>query len=350
MSDKAACANATHDGFPAGVPDRRIANAQQSSLPAEPQRRKQAAFYVAVNRKFSASRTNRLEKTIDDIEQLDRLVETCANQLKRMKRNALNAPRAEIKNLRGEEAESAARDAAPLGSVYEARRYETSTHGTLAAFTSHLDHRQTVERLGKPLVKKQRQKTDQGGRGKSPARSRTDPRRCSRVGRAVLAKVIDRASDGVAMKMLNIASIDPAITSTGWVGLGNASALDHAVWDEVHSDWERLAVECQLLQQQLGKNSVKKLEPEDDDLVPEDFTVEIRQTPATQRIKQHFFRRAVLTSYRGRCCMSGLSGSRSLIAIHIVPWSSDRTNRLNPGNDFACQPSMTARLTKDLFH
>ena len=147
-----------------------------------------------------------------------------------------------------------------------------------------------------------------------------------------LAKVIDRTSDAVAMKMLNIASIDPAITSTGRVGLGNASALDHAVWDEVHSDWERLAVECQLLQQQLGKNSVKKLEPEDDDLVPEDFTVEIRQTPATQRIKQHFFRRAVLSSYRGRCCMSGLSDSRLLIASHIVPWSSDRANRLNPSN------------------
>ena len=104
------------------MPDRRIANAQQLSLTAKPQRRKQAAFYVAVNGEFSASLTNRLEKTIDDIERLDRLVETCVNQFKRMKRNALNGPRAEIKNLRGEDAESAARDAAPLGSVYEARR------------------------------------------------------------------------------------------------------------------------------------------------------------------------------------------------------------------------------------
>jgi putative restriction endonuclease len=149
-----------------------------------------------------------------------------------------------------------------------------------------------------------------------------------------LAKVIDRTADAVAMKMLNIASLDPAITSTGRAGLGNASALDRAVWDEFHADWERLAVECQLLRQQLDQNLVvePELEPEDDAFLPEDFTRETKQVLTNQRIKQHFFRRAVLSSYRGRCCMSGLSDPRLLIASHIVPWSKDKANRLNPGN------------------
>ena len=147
-----------------------------------------------------------------------------------------------------------------------------------------------------------------------------------------LAKVIGRTSDAVAMKMLNIASLDPAITSTGRVGLGNASALDREVWGEFHSDWERLAVECQLLRQQLDQNVIEDFEPEVDDLLPEDFTGETRQVLTAQRIKQHFFRRAVLSSYRGRCCMSGLSEPRLLIASHIVPWSKDKQNRLNPSN------------------
>jgi predicted restriction endonuclease len=147
-----------------------------------------------------------------------------------------------------------------------------------------------------------------------------------------LAKVIGRTSDAVAMKMLNIASIDPAITSTGRVGLGNASSLDREVWDEFHSDWERLAVECELLRQQLENNAIEGFEPENDELLSEDFTGETRQVLATQRIKQHFFRRAVLSSYRGRCCMSGLSEPRLLIASHIVPWSQNKTNRLNPSN------------------
>lgn len=147
-----------------------------------------------------------------------------------------------------------------------------------------------------------------------------------------LAKVIGRTSDAVAMKMLNIASIDSAITSTGRVGLGNASALDHEVWNEFHSDWERLAVECELLRQQLDNKTVDDLEPENDELSPDDFIGETRQVLTTQRIKQHFFRRAILSSYRGRCCMSGLSEPRLLVASHIIPWSKDKSNRLNPSN------------------
>ncbi len=147
-----------------------------------------------------------------------------------------------------------------------------------------------------------------------------------------LAKVIGRTADAVAMKMLNIASLDPAITNSGRAGLGNASTLDRAVWEEFHADWERLAVECQLLRQQLDNTAIDDSALENDVLIPDDFTGETRQVLTTQRIKQHFFRRAVLSSYRGRCCMSGLSDSRLLIASHIVPWSSDKANRLNPSN------------------
>ena len=147
-----------------------------------------------------------------------------------------------------------------------------------------------------------------------------------------LSKIIGRTSDAVAMKMLNISSLDPAITSTGRVGLGNASALDRAVWAEFHENWERLAVESQLLRQQLDKEVTLEFESDNDLLIPEDFTGETRQVISTQRIKQNFFRRAVLSSYKGRCCMSGLSEPKLLIASHIVPWSKDKTNRLNPSN------------------
>lgn len=149
-----------------------------------------------------------------------------------------------------------------------------------------------------------------------------------------LSNEIGRTSDAVAMKMLNIASIDPAITGTGRAGLGNASALDRAVWDEFHSDWERLAVECQSLRQQRDDHAVEEVEEIEatEGLSAEDFVGESRQILTMQRIKQHFFRRAVLSSYRGRCCMSGLTDSRLLIASHIVPWSRDKVNRLNPSN------------------
>ena len=149
-----------------------------------------------------------------------------------------------------------------------------------------------------------------------------------------LARLIGRTPSAVAMKLVNFASLDPAITGSGRSGLGNASALDREVWSEFHADWEALALECQHLRNQLGQADTTASEDAvgEDDLIPEDYTGETRRVVTEQRIKQSFFRRAVLSSYRGRCCMSGLSEPRLLIASHIVPWSRDEKNRLNPSN------------------
>lgn len=145
-----------------------------------------------------------------------------------------------------------------------------------------------------------------------------------------LAQVIGRTPSAVAMKLVNFASLDPAITSTGRRGLEGASALDREIWAEFHADWERLAVECEILRRSVDPELVA--DEADESLTPEDFTGETRQVVTEQRIKQNFFRRAVLSSYGGRCCMSGLSEPRLLIASHIVPWSKDKKNRLNPCN------------------
>lgn len=149
-----------------------------------------------------------------------------------------------------------------------------------------------------------------------------------------LATLIGRTPSAVAMKLVNFASLDPAIVNSGRSGLDNASALDKEVWDEFHADWEKLAIECEQLRHSLehGYEPETIVDAMDDGLVLEDFTGETKQVLTAQRVKQQFFRRAVLSSYRGRCCMSGLSESRLLIASHIVPWSKDKANRLNPSN------------------
>ena len=150
-----------------------------------------------------------------------------------------------------------------------------------------------------------------------------------------LAKLIGRTPSALAMKLVNFASLDPSITGTGRKGLSGTSALDRDIWNEFHSDWERLAVECEQLRIKLLRDHGLKddgLVDRTDDLALSDFTGETRQALVQQRIKQNFFRRAVLSSYRGRCCISGISEPRLLVASHIVPWSADKANRLNPSN------------------
>ncbi|MGH8128151.1 MAG: HNH endonuclease [Gammaproteobacteria bacterium] len=167
-----------------------------------------------------------------------------------------------------------------------------------------------------------------------------------------LAQIIGRTPGALAMKLSNFAGLDPAITDTGRKGLSGASALDREIWSEFHSDWEQLVVECEQLRHYLlHKNGFKPkiLDEVADDFAIDDFTGETRQAITQQRMKQDFFRHTILSSYRGRCCISGVSDSRLLIASHIVPWSIDKANRLNPSNGLCLSAIHDKAFDKHLF-
>ncbi len=144
-----------------------------------------------------------------------------------------------------------------------------------------------------------------------------------------VAKLINRTPSALAMKLVNFASIDPTITSTGRKGLGNASALDKEIWDEFNANWEKLALESRLILQTIQGEVVNE---DVEDLSPMNYFGATRKAQVEVRIKQAFFRKAVLSSYEGQCCMTRLSDERLLLASHIVPWSLDEQNRLNPRN------------------
>jgi predicted restriction endonuclease len=134
-----------------------------------------------------------------------------------------------------------------------------------------------------------------------------------------LAEKIGRTPSAVAMKLVNFASLDPAIVASGRTGLGNASAMDKIVWGTFQQNWEQ-----ELL------SAASQLEPATVSVVEEGETS--RRAEVEIRTKQSLFRRMVLSSYAGRCCMSGLSETRLLVASHIVPWGESRDHRLNPRN------------------
>ena len=134
----------------------------------------------------------------------------------------------------------------------------------------------------------------------------------------------------MSMKLGNIASLDPAITSTGRAGLRAASANDRAMWDEMQSDWEGFAVESEQAMSEVEARKGPKRE-----ITQEDISSRVgkdRITQTTTRVGQNFFRAAVLSAYNGQCCITGLSLPTLLVASHIVPWTHDTSNRVNPRN------------------
>lgn len=144
------------------------------------------------------------------------------------------------------------------------------------------------------------------------------------------ANAIGRSPAALSMKLGNIASLDPAITSTGRAGLRAPSANDRAMWDEMQSDWERFAIESEQAMSEVQAREGLGRETSQNDT--SDRVGEDRITQATTRIGQNFFRSAVLSAYSGRCCVTGLSLPTLLVASHIVPWSHDSANRVNPRN------------------
>lgn len=142
-----------------------------------------------------------------------------------------------------------------------------------------------------------------------------------------LASFIGRSSGALAMKLVNFASMDPDITGSGRKGLGNASALDRKVWNQFCERWEQLAIECGDI---LKQNNIHV--DADDSEEGKDYYGKTRKSMVESRIGQNFFRRSVLANFQSRCCMSGMTNNRLLIASHIIPWKESPKDRLNPRN------------------
>ncbi|MFI4913059.1 MAG: HNH endonuclease [Sedimentisphaeraceae bacterium JB056] len=67
-----------------------------------------------------------------------------------------------------------------------------------------------------------------------------------------------------------------------------------------------------------------------------------------KRINQDFFRKMVLKNFSSRCCITGLNIPEVLRASHIIPWSKDKENRLNPENGLCLSATYDAAFDRYL--
>lgn len=147
-----------------------------------------------------------------------------------------------------------------------------------------------------------------------------------------LASWIGRTPGSIALKLGNLASLDPVIVASGRFGMGNASALDRSVWNELQANWDDVALSAAAEYERLAKNHGKPTEEELLEVSRSFGEGKTRSSTVQIRVNQARFRKAVLSSYNNTCCISGLQHEKLVIASHIVPWSEDTKNRLNPQN------------------
>jgi putative restriction endonuclease len=142
-----------------------------------------------------------------------------------------------------------------------------------------------------------------------------------------LSELLKRTPSAVAWKLVNFASLDAELTKRGIRGAVNCSKLDREIFHEFTTNWETLVEESEKLLQKFKINT---------EILKEE-TIESKEGKdilrfVKTRSNQTFFRESVLSSYSSTCCLTGINIPQLLIASHIIPWSEDKANRLNPQN------------------
>lgn len=145
-----------------------------------------------------------------------------------------------------------------------------------------------------------------------------------------LSTVIPRTPGAIARKLGNFASFDPTLKYRNIGGLPNAGELTEKVWNEFYNNWDEALIESERLLARRRHTTIEKLNNiEKADLPKEGLE---KQQLIKVRINQSVFRTIILATYNNTCCITNINNTDLLIASHIVPWSKDEKNRLNPMN------------------
>ena len=146
-----------------------------------------------------------------------------------------------------------------------------------------------------------------------------------------LSKLINRTPDAVAMRLSNFASIDPYHQSHGVTGLSGGRKQCQPIWDEFIQDKELLLFESERIlaakENILIEDKYSWIIKDISHLKGEEKIREIKT-----RINQNVFRQIILSAYQNKCSISGIDIRELLVASHIIPWSKNTVERLNPEN------------------
>lgn len=145
-----------------------------------------------------------------------------------------------------------------------------------------------------------------------------------------LAKAIGRTPSSISWKLANFARLDPSLKERNIKGASHGSKGEEKIWEEFTGNWNQLAFESEKLMAEYFRQPLEKsTQIETSDLPLEGKE---RERVVKVRVNQQFFRKAVLSAYDFKCCITGIPVVELLNASHIIPWSVEEKNRVNPRN------------------
>lgn len=146
-----------------------------------------------------------------------------------------------------------------------------------------------------------------------------------------LANLIGRTPNSISLRLVNFASVDPVLKARGIKGMDGGTKIVQPIWDEFfHNQEELLFLSEKILaekQQTSIESKYKEVLADISHLKGETIIREVKT-----RVNQSVFRQMVLSNYDTKCAITGIDIPQLLFASHIVPWSQNEKERLNPEN------------------
>ncbi|WP_245859605.1 HNH endonuclease [Spirosoma aerolatum] len=146
-----------------------------------------------------------------------------------------------------------------------------------------------------------------------------------------LSKLIGKSVNSIAIRLNNLAYIDPYNNQHGIVGLEEGADQIQSIWNEFAGSQEELVFESERILAEYQHKTIDDIHPE----IVFDFKNlkgEVKERLVKTRVNQSVFRQMILKTYESRCAISGIDLPDLLVAGHIKPWAEDEHNRLNPEN------------------
>jgi putative restriction endonuclease len=146
-----------------------------------------------------------------------------------------------------------------------------------------------------------------------------------------LASLIGRSPNAVAMRLSNFAHVDPYHKNRGIKGLDGGKKQVQPIWDEYVNNRDELLFESEVI---LAAKENISINQKFDDILNDikDVQGETKVRQVKTRVNQNIFRQIVLANYSNKCAITGIDITDLLCASHIIPWSENEKERLNPEN------------------
>lgn len=146
-----------------------------------------------------------------------------------------------------------------------------------------------------------------------------------------MANLLGRTINSIAIRLTNFAACDPYHQKRGVKGMVGGIKQCQPIWDEFAENKEFLLFESERI---LAEKENQTIETKFDELLFDikDLKGETKIREVKTRVNQNVFRQIVVANYSGKCAITGIDIPELLFASHIIPWSKNEDERLNPEN------------------